>query len=315
MRVFLTAILAIFIMGGVNAQTADTTAPTPPPKYWTKKASLGINFTNVTLNNWAGGGEDALSISGVFGGQLQYKKDKVTWLNTLDAGYGQVRTESVNEFRKADDRLIFVSKWARSFGTKGFAYSGLLDFRTQMDKGFNFLRTVDDLNDSTVLISKFLAPGYLTLAAGMEYKPNDNFYFMLSPLSGKVTFVMDEAFSAAGAFGVDPGKNTLFELGAVASMRWYVEPFSKSESSVGKAFKNVSYETKLNLFQAYKEGKSLDFIWDNTLVFKANDYISSTFSAQFIYDEDVDITREDGTVGPSVQNKYVLAIGFLFNIL
>ncbi|MCB0737688.1 MAG: DUF3078 domain-containing protein [Bacteroidetes bacterium] len=294
----------------VSALTFAQTEEVEKPKYWTHKASFGLNFSNITLHNWAGGGDDALAVATNINGQLQYKKDKVTWLNTLELGYGQVRNESVGEFRKSDDRLILVSKYSRSFGTKGFAYSAIMDFRTQMDVGLKYFER-EGMDDSSSIISRFLAPGYLTLAAGMEYKPTDNFYFMLSPVSGKLTFVMDDVLAAAGAFGVEPDKNLLAELGAVSSLRWYVEPFAKSEGIAGKALKNVSYETKLNLFQAYKKGKALDFIWDNTLLIKANDYISTTFTAQYIYDEDVAVTRDDLTVGPAVQSKYVLAVGFL----
>ncbi|MFO7828180.1 MAG: hypothetical protein R6V23_06130 [Bacteroidales bacterium] len=48
--------------------------------------------------------------------------------------------------------------------------------------------------DASYVISGFFAPAYLQGALGMEYKPNEMFYFVLSPVAMKLTMVFDDTF-------------------------------------------------------------------------------------------------------------------------
>jgi len=276
------------------------------PSYWTKTASFGLNITNVGLTNWAGGGKSSLAIAGLVKANATYSKEQITWVSTFEAGYGLLRQEddfNVLQLRKSDDRLILTSKWSKDFGESPWAFTALADFRTQMTDGFEYFYDENNVLQENV-ISRLMAPGYLTVALGGEYKPNDNFYAMASPVSGKVTFVMDDDLSNIGAFGVDTGKTIRTELGAIFNMRW-----------AWNIAENVNYETKLNLFQAYRSGAMVDVMWDNLIEMKVNDYITTTFSTQLIYDEDVLIfSDKDGLTKERVQFKHVLNVGFLFTI-
>src|SRR4030043_427071 len=66
----------------------------------------------------------------------------------------------------------------------------------------NFL--ANGLANYSIAISKFMAPGYINLSIGMDYKPSENFNVYFGPLSGKVTFVLDDTLSHYGAFGLEP---------------------------------------------------------------------------------------------------------------
>lgn len=259
--------------------------------YWKRSASFGLNFSNVSLENWAGGGENQVSVAGLISASADYKKDKFSWNNYLEVGYGLVRTDAVDEFRKSDDRFIFTSKAAYQIKESKYNFTALLDFRTQMDDGFNY--EIDDSTNLEVetLISRLMAPGFLTFAIGAEYKPNDNFFFMLSPISSKLTFVLDQGLADLGAFGVEPGENLLVQYGWTMSSRYFAN-----------VAKNVTYETKLNLFGDYETPDVIDVNWENNLVLKVNDWLSSTVSLQVVYDQDV-IDR--------TQLKNVIAVGFL----
>ncbi|MBI1183649.1 DUF3078 domain-containing protein [bacterium] len=300
MRKNLLVFLAISLCVSSQIQAQDSLSE--ETSHWAKSASFGLNVTNVGLSNWAGGGQNSFAIAGLVKAQATYTNNHVTWLNTLESGYGLVRQGDVKQFRKSDDRFIVTSKWSKAFGDTKWAYTGLLDFRTQMTNGYKYY-TDDNGVDQQTIISRLLAPGYLALSLGGEYKPNENFYMMASPLSGKLTFVMDKTLASQGAFGVDSNKMLRKELGAVFNMR-----FSKDLA------KNISYEVKLNLFQAYRKGAFVDIMWDNLLEMKVNDFISSTISTQMIYDEDVLFANADGTKQPRVQWKYVFNVGFLIKI-
>ncbi|MFY0674188.1 MAG: DUF3078 domain-containing protein [Bacteroidia bacterium] len=297
-RNLLVTITAMLMALPVFAQ--DEEAVDAPASNWTKGASFGLNITNVGLSNWAGGGENSFAIAGLVKANANYKNGPVSWNNSFEAGYGLVRQGDIAEFRKSDDRLIAVSKYSKAFGESDWAYAALLDFRTQMTDGFSYYEDADG-NEQSDVISRLMAPGYLSLSFGGEYKPNDNFYMMASPISGKLTFVMDETLSSVGAFGVDSGATMRRELGAIFNMKF------KKELAT-----NINYETTLNLFQAYRSGAMVDIMWDNLLEMKVNDFISSTISTQMIYDEDVLFTNDDGTQEARVQWKYVFNVGFLY---
>jgi len=302
-------VFAFIIFGSMSLYAQDdateeaTEETEEEQNYWTKSASLGLNVTNVGFSTyWAGGGNPSLSVTGLVKANATYNKGAVTWLNTFEGGYGLVRqVDDYNNvlLRKSDDRIVAVSKWSKAFGESSWAFTALGDFRTQFTDGFTY--TYVNEEPEATRISDLLAPGYLTLAAGGEYKPNDNLYIMASPVSGKVTFVMDEDLSNQSAFGVDSGSTIRTELGAIFNARYATS-----------LMENISFETKINLFQAYREGAMIDVMWDNLLEFKINDYFTSTFSTQLIYDEDVLFENPDsGEMEPHVQFKHVLNIGFL----
>ncbi|MGB0432667.1 MAG: DUF3078 domain-containing protein, partial [Bacteroidia bacterium] len=299
MRKVLVLSFMLFGAFGLMAQEEEKKDETPEP-LWKKSASFGLNITNVGLSNWAGGGENSFAISGLVKASANYKNGPVSWNNSFEAGYGLVKQGEVEEFRKSDDRLIAVSKYSKAFGESDWAYTALVDFRSQMTDGFTYSED-EDGNTIATTISRLMAPGYLTTSLGGEYKPNDNFYMMASPISGKLTFVMDETLSNAAAFGVDTGKTVRAELGAIFNMK-----FKKDLAE------NINFETKLNLFQAYRKDAMVDIMWDNLLEMKVNDFISSTISTQMIYDEDVKFLNEDGTQEARLQFKYVFNVGFLY---
>ena len=295
---FLTFSFVLFSTYFLQAQesTPDST------KQWTNKASFGLNFAQVQLNNWAGGGESSISASGLVSLSSEKKTAGMTWTNSLDLTYGQARIGK-QAFRKTDDQLLIRSVYNRKI-TEKWGVAGGADFRTQIDKGFNF--TTDDVTGEEVrtLISDFMAPAYLNLNIGLSYTV-PRFKAILSPIASKFTFVLNDELSAQGAYGVDPGKRVRSEL-AGASLN-IVADYDLME--------NVKFKTNLLVFTEYKNPlQEVDFNWDSQLLFTVNKFIKTSITTQLIYDEDVQINREDGTVGPAVQFKGVLNVGLLYTI-
>ena len=56
--------------------------------YWKRSGLISANFTQVSLTNWAAGGQS--SMSGVFmlNYLANYKKDSLSWDNYIDLRYG-----------------------------------------------------------------------------------------------------------------------------------------------------------------------------------------------------------------------------------
>ena len=291
MRKHLLLALLLFASAPMFAQ--DTT------KNWTFKNNIGANFTQIGLKNWAGGGQNAVSVIGLFSGSAAYTNNDVTWESTLELGFGVTKLDTT-PFRKSDDRIILLSKFTKGITTKApLNYSAALDFRTQFAIGRDF-RTVDSLGNSPK-ISNFFSPAYLILALGIEYKPVDYFTITLAPATGRIIFVLDEELSNAGAFGVDVGKNVNAELG------WNLNAQFKKE-----LFQNVTLQSRLNLFNAYENLGNLVVNSETLLLFKVNDYLNASFALDIFYDDKVQVVRDDKTVGPSTQIRNTIALGFSY---
>jgi len=264
--------------------------PADSTKVWKTGGSVSVNFSQVSLSNWVAGGKS--SASGTFLANLfgNYEKGKVSWENTLDLGYGLLKEED-SQVVKSDDKIDFSSKYGYQATGKLF-YSALFNFRSQFTNGYKY-------PDREHPISRFLAPGYLTLALGFDYKPNEHFSLFFSPLTGKLTVVTDDTLSAAGAFGVDPGSKSRWELGA------FVKTAVKYD-----VMKNVTLESKFDIFSNYlDQPQNMDVHWDVLINMKVNDYLSANLITNLIYDDDIKIASENGTVGPRVQFKELFGVG------
>jgi len=282
-----TLLLALIIsLAGLQTQ-----AQTEGESDWKSQGKIGINFSQSQFTNWAAGGQNALNALGLFNYKLNYKKEKHIWDNSLDMALGYSHIGQA-KLMKTDDRIEFNSLYGKNATEKLF-YSLSFSFKTQFADGFDYKV------DSTTPISGFFAPAYTTLGLGLEYKPTSYLSFNFSPLTGRVTMVMDQKLADSGSFGVEKGKNIRFELGAKASM--------KLEKEV---FKNVTIGTKLELFSDYlKNPSSIDVDWQAMINMKVNKWLNANISTHLIYDEDIMITDVDGNKGPRTQFKEVLSIG------
>jgi hypothetical protein len=258
--------LLIFLGLTINgiAQTAvvDTS--------WKKGGFIGVTFNQVSLSNWVQGGDNSVALSATTNLFANYIKGKVDWQNSLDMAYAMVQTGS-DKLKKSDDKIDLTSKYSRKFSER-WLYGILFNFKSQFADGFNY---PDDSN----IVSKFFSPAYVTLSPGLTWKPVSYFEILLSPVTAKWTFVMDEVLSNAGAYGVDSGKTVRTEIGAYINMK-----FQKD------IMENVNLMTKLELFNNYTDEENpsnIDVNWEVLLAMKVNKYITASINTQLIYDADV----------------------------
>jgi len=274
---------------------AFTQEQTDSLKYWKKSGLLSANFSQVSLTNWAAGGQS--SMSGVFmvNYLANYKKDSLSWDNYLDMRYGFLK-EDGNDLTKSSDKIEFNSKVGYATGG-GWNYSGLVNFKSQFAPGYNYPRTPNDN-----YISKFLAPAYINIALGMDYK-NEYMSFFVSPVTGKFTIVNNDTLSARGEFGVDPGEKFRSEFGA--SIRFGAKK---------EILKNVTAATKLDLFSNYFNNPgNIDVDWTFMLNLKVNEWLSANFLTQLVYDDDIKILNSDnGKSAPMVQFMEMFGVGLSF---
>ncbi len=279
----------------LKTQSADTT------KGWRKGAVIGLNLAQTSLTNWAAGGENSIALNGIFSVFANYKKGKNVWDNSLDLGYGILKQESATFVKKTDDKIDLLSKYGRE-AFKNFYYAALLNFKTQMDVGYNYP------TDSTrTKISNRFAPAYIIGALGIDYKPNAYLSIFVAPLTGKVTIVGDQTLSDTGAFGVDKGKNTKSEFGG------YVRLIYSKNDFTSEFMKNVSFTTKIDLFSNYIiDPQNIVVNWETLIALKINKYISVNLNTQLIYDDKIKIADKNNELKPRIQFKELLGVGFSY---
>lgn len=286
---FLLAItvMMLLITGNIFSQEK------PDTSYW-KLGGLGsIAMSQVSLTNWAAGGENSFSGNILANGIANFNRDKTSWENMLVFGYGLMK-QGATGVRKTDDRIDFTSKYGR-YAFEHWYYSAMFKFNTQFANGYAYP------NDS-VAISKFMAPGYINLAIGMDYKPSENFTLFIGPVSGKFTFVRDDTLSHYGSFGVEPGKKVRYEFGGLIKTMYTRE-----------IMKNVTFMTRLDLFSNYlKNPQMIDVNWEVLLNMKINKYLSASLNTLLIWDDDIKFNNK-GLLDPKgnskVQFKEVFGIG------
>ena len=281
---------------------------------WTTKGNIGLNFAQGTYTNWAAGGQNSLSWQGLFNYSANYVKGNFKWDNTLNTALGYSFFDFKKKPIKTDDKIEFTSL-AGLKATEQLYYSLELAFRSQFAYGFNY-----DV-DSTQYSSKFLAPGYLSLGLGLEWKPNEHFSVNFAPLTGRLTIVNDEYLASIGAFGVNQldANDTILHSYNKVRFEFGTRLTAKMKYTL---FKNVDYESKLELFSNYLyHPERVDADWQNLLVMKVNSWLNCNLSTHLIYDYDIpfhDVNPVTGevTLDPNskVQFKEVLSIGLLFNL-
>jgi len=285
----------------LKAAAADTTK-----KYWKKGGIISLSGQQVSLTNWAAGGQSAISAGSLVNMFFNYHKGKIIWENSINLAYGIIKQSSNKDWLKNDDRIQLTTRVGRE-AFKNAYYTVLGDFKSQFSAGYNYP------NDSTK-ISDFLAPAYFLLALGMDFQVDSNLSFFVSPATARITLVHNDTLARQGAYGVQ---------GDVVTNGVITTHYRNNREQIGGYVKmqyrrnimqNVSLGTMVELFSDYIHNpQNLYVNWTVLIAMKVNKYISATLNTQLIYDPAVKIKQSDGSeVGPRVQFKQVLGVGLAY---
>ena len=182
MKKLLLSLLAIASALSLMAQDQQPESP------WTMSGSAGITGSQMTLTNWAAGGDPSVAADVQFNYSVDYKKDTKLWQNRLELAYGLNRTES-NGVRKTNDKIYFSS----SYGHKVYDnlyISALLKFNTQFADGYDYGVKLDEGGYKQT--SGFMAPAYFSGGLGVEWNPKAWLSVNASPATWKATVVTEE---------------------------------------------------------------------------------------------------------------------------
>ena len=269
--------------------------PQAEPSPWKMAGSAGITSSQMTLTNWAAGGDPSVAADFQFNYSIDYQKDNSLWQNRLELAYGLNRTES-NGTRKTNDKIYFSS----SYGQKvhdGLYVSALVKFNTQFANGFDY--AVKNDNGSYKQTSGFMAPAYFSGGLGVEWKPKGWLSVNASPATWKATLVNDEVLRPF--YGLEADQMMRHEFGG--NVKIEVQ---------GKIVGDLSGYTRLNLFSNFLDNpQNVDVDWTMRLDLKINKWLSANVNLHAIYDDDIKIPQPDGTLGRRLQLQEVAGLGLL----
>ncbi len=320
-NLFAMLVLLLHISSFSYAGAADTSNlnASNKPVYWKTKAAFGLMFNQLSLTNWASGGESNLSGKATVDLKTRYERRGSSFEFAHKSAFGIVGY-GIDRIEKTDDQLDFsVSYSQKAFDN--WTYTSLITFKSQFADGYKYP------NDST-LISAFMAPGYLTASLGFKYRKTENFELFISPASGKFTFVNNQTLADKGAFGVEKaiydtagnvlthGSRLLAEFG-INLLASYNQKLSD----------DIGLSSTLSLYNNYMDTDAnnrwnIDVDWETKVNFAINKRIQTVFFLQMKYDHDVDVpifelvegVKKQIGEGPRLQLKESLGIGLSYKI-
>lgn len=278
--------------------------------------AYGLSINQLALSNWAAGGESSWAGRAFTNFNLIYHIRTFEQKLTGNFAFGIARFAD-RRIEKQDDKIDLT--YSLTFDSKTqWNLSMVATFNTQFANGYKYP------NDST-LISGFFAPAYLTVSAGYSYKSKDErFQIFMSPMAGKVTFVMNQELADKGSFGVKKGyydQDSIWIPGEHIAPALGINVITNYKQPIGK---NITYTTLLNVFYNYAEHRDddrlrLDVNWENNFNFSITKYLSTILFVHLKYDHNTTFPVYETIEGvetvvdnvPKLQFKESLGIAFI----
>ncbi len=281
-RVFIILLFMIPIyMYGLETDTTKSVSTNDSLKNWRFESLSLVSIAQNAFVNWAAGGESSLSGKAEYNYNLNYKKDKFTFGQTGDLVFGLVGYID-KRIEKTNDKLNLSLSFSHNTSKK-WSLTNFTTLKTQFANGYKY-------PDDSTLISTFFAPAYLTISFGFNYKPNDEFQLFMSPISGKMTFVVSDELANKGLYGVKkavldssgnvlvPGNHFLGEVG--------LNLFTTYKAEI---MKNVKLNTALTLHNNYMDFDinnrwNIDVDLDTRVIFSINKIFATVLYMHLKYD-------------------------------
>jgi len=245
---------------------------------WKLSGSEHLTFSQTFIKNWVQGGESSQSLQSDLNIKAKYSEDNTQWNNELRQKVGLLSYKTINEQGKEshntrinEDLFELSSQYGYKAGKK-WDYGLLFKLRTQLFNGYLAGDT-----EKKEPISAFLSPGYVTLAAGMNFKAgkNNNFAVLIAPVTGEVVMVIDTVKINQTHFSIDKKRRSKIDVGGslTNSFSWQFDKDYKITSSIYLFYDYFEKENKIKFYQ--------DLIID----VRINVFLSIRITANFRYYE------------------------------
>jgi hypothetical protein len=269
---------------------------------WTHKYGVGLGFDHSGIVSAKVGSStnSQIGLKGILAGSSTYRMGRLAWDNvgTLQYGIQQFGTlkqlgTSETDILKPLDLLSVSSKFGYGITEKPVLfYSVLGSFRTQMTPTYG----AGYLNGGTghsQILSGLMSPGLISIAPGIDYKPDEHFSASFSPATLRLLVVADQNIAnlylnADSDVGMNGNLRTTGKDGVGRTVT------TQLGASINASYKNnffadrLAFQTNLNLFSDYlRAAQNIDVEW--TTVSKLNIFkgLGLGLNTNLYYDHDV----------------------------
>ncbi|MDG5767888.1 DUF3078 domain-containing protein [Balneolales bacterium ANBcel1] len=273
-----------------NPDTGNPAKPAAPAdtSHWDIALRTSLTGSQATYRNWSQGGTDNLSLLGTVAFSGEYQKNNLLYRLGVNLRYGQTRIGD-GDFVKSDDHIRIRNQFRRLFRDERFSFIFNVNFESQFDKGYD--NPVPAEGETRTMVSRFMAPAYLTETLGLRYNPDRNLRFEAG-LAMKQTFVTDTDLSPR--YGLNPGDSFRNEAG-----------FSLLIGYDRRIMESIYYSGYVETFtNINKSLLSSDVLFVNEITGQINRYISANVEFSLAYNDDV--TEE-------LQIKQIVSVGISYN--
>lgn len=228
----------------------------------------GLTITQSSYTNWQTGGDNSFTGIAALYFEHNYKAPVFSVKSVFDAKYGLTRI--TGQTRKPMDyfNVSVTPSWNISPRWK---LSTALIWKSQFSRGYDYPKDKPKVWKST-----FMAPGTIEISGGFTYESkNKELNILLSPIAGKMIFVLSDSLSKKGGFGIDKGEKFDAELGMLGRLN-YNTKFAKEK---------IGYRTKLETFWNYKNLPTIN--WENNIDFKITNIFSVTLFTQLLFNDQI----------------------------
>jgi len=285
---------------------------------WTYGAGIGIDTrTILLLNPRVGSGQSQIGFGVILGGLAKYKREKLIWNNTgsIQLAAQKVGLGNKNPWIKNMD--VFRVNSRLSYDFESDKISNAIDFTLQSvllpTYSGNLLRP---RNEEDALISTLFSPATMNFSPGVDYKPNEQLSFLISPAGFKGIFILSQRVADLNIYSTRP---ILGEMGDTLR-------FSKSDLRFGfflrTTYKNTFFEEKLrinttlDLFSNYlRNPQNIDILWRTDIHYRLFKDLFLHLNTELFYDNDVLVqVDKDGTLGlkPAFTSALYLKYNYIF---
>lgn len=273
---------------------------------WKTTGKLSFLMNQSGFSNWEPGGDNSFSGNININYDFNYSKNGWIWDNKFIGALGISAVED-EDTKKTDDRLELNSILARNM-TKNWSFSLFANFKTQFINGYEYTDDDDFPGDESLFpISGFFKPAYLSFGPGYFWKKSDDLSVNFAPITSKFTFINGTIYEwdedelkfysndEREMFGVPVGEDMLYEFGL--NIRAYYRTV---------LMENISIENILTFYSDYLDKpQNMDVDYTLNLVMKINDFFSTNFTFQAVYDD-------NSFSGLQMREAFGLAVSYNF---
>lgn len=262
-------IILLLLLAFTLSLFAEDDPPPPPQKTWLPAGVAGLNLSQLALENWTQGGEDALAFTLYSHFGLDYHTDPLSFNNKLKLAYGRTKLGS-DDFRTTENEFFLenlVTYKAGWFADPYFSNT----VRTTLTKGYDYS------GDEVIQIADLFDPGYINQSIGLAYKVSESF-------STRIGLGFQESFANTEDFAI---RYSIDDLDTDEVETFKFDTGIESVSNlILKLDEDLLYTSELRLFGTFDALDIWDVRWDNILTAQVTKLINVNLNVLLIYDVD-----------------------------